>query len=50
MACGCKKRNQEQQVQTVPLTITVNETPQTPQPTQPAPPAVEPYNGTDKEA
>lgn len=37
MGCGCKKRNQEEPVQPVPLTIKITEQ-QTPAPTQPAPP------------
>jgi hypothetical protein len=36
MGCGCKKRNQEEPTQPVPLTIRITEQ-QTPAPTQPAP-------------
>lgn len=37
MGCGCKKNNQTEQVQQVPLTITVNESQGTTQPVQPEP-------------
>lgn len=37
MSCGCKKNNQTQPVQQVPLTITVNESQPATQPVQPEP-------------
>jgi len=32
MGCGCKKRNEEQPIQSVPLTITISEPQTTPLP------------------
>lgn len=37
MGCGCKKNNQTEPVQQVPLTITVNESQPAVQPVQPQP-------------